>query len=995
MATNANRTIASRIDPQGGPRSSPAPLEHALHLYEDADALYKTVADFISSGFATGESGLMIATVEHLAGITQELEFRRVDCGGMERKGRLVKVRADDMLREIAPGELDTQLSLRVLGDLVSKLTASSDAVVVAYGEMVDLLWQSGRQQAAIRLEQIWNELLKQHPIRLLCGYAARIFGAEDHALLDGVCTEHSLCIPSPAYAGLGERARLKQVLVLEQRARELDAEVERRRAAIEDLARFNRVAVGRELRILDLKKEVNELCLRLDEAGRYTDSEQPESRNSGQPPSPQETAIPFAPLESILRTEALNQRRERPPQYDAEHHALLSLMQALADSPRTILQVLSEKVLQILNADSAGLSLLTETGDRFYWASIAGMWKPHIGGGTPRHFGPCGDVLDCQKPLLFTRWDLRYPCLSEATPLAEEGLLVPFFVQGRAVGTIWAIAHNPDRKFDSEDLRLLESLGQFASAAYQAVQNLSVFDQRQAALSLLEDSHRMQEKLQQQAQLLDLTQDAVLSLNWEGVIEFWNRGAEERYGWTAREASGQVAHDLLRTEYPKRLTEIKEKLVREGHWEGEFVHCKRDGTRIDVASRWALRRDINGEPCGILEITTDIRERKKVEEQSRQSQRLESLGVLAGGIAHDFNNLLVGILGNASLALDVLGDQAPAKQMLEEVVAASERAAGLTRQLLAYAGKEQLATRPLNLSILVRELAGLLRASVPKHVHLSLDLPDGLPHVDGDATQLQQVIMNLIINAAEAIPDAKPGAVTARVEYRKPTAAEQASAIVPLDSGEAPCIMLTITDTGIGIAPEIRSRIFDPFYSTKFLGRGLGLSAVLGIVKAHGGWLSVQSTAGSGTTFSVLFPIANDAGDVESVSAAPSVRAVGTVLVVDDEPTVRSVAERALRNAGYDVLLAENGRDAIDLLAAHPEIGAAILDLAMPVMSGEQALPHLLHLRAALRVVVSSGYSEGEARRRLSTVGVRGFVQKPYTSATLVQAVSACFKDD
>src|SRR5262245_50980948 len=180
----------------------------------------------------------------------------------------------------------------------------------------------------------------------------------------------------------------------------------------------------------------------------------------------PLETSIPeaLAPLESIIRTEELRRRPSRPPEHERENAALLALSTALADSPHTILQTLAEKVLEILRADSAGLSLLTKDEKRFYWAAIAGAWHTHIGGGTPRDFGPCGDVLDCNRPMLFSHWELRYPYLRPATPLAEEGLLVPFFVNGKAIGTIWAIAHTDRRKFDAEDLRLLESLGRFAS---------------------------------------------------------------------------------------------------------------------------------------------------------------------------------------------------------------------------------------------------------------------------------------------------------------------------------------------------------------------------------------------------------------------------------------------------------------------------------------------------------------------------------------------------
>lgn len=482
---------------RGDDSSDSGRREHIVRLYEDDQSLCHTVADFLVDGLAHGEPCVVIATRGHLAGIVEELSRRGHDCEALEKNGRLVKVDARETANRFAPGaHLDEDVSRRVLGDLVRKMTASGDRPVVAYGEIVDLLWKDRKPRAAVRLEQIWNDLLNEHAIRLLCGYSAKMFGSEDRVLLEMICREHSVCVPSDDHLGSDEAAQLRQMVLLEQRVRELEAEVQRRRAASQELALFNRAAVGREMRIIELKKEVNELCGRLGQAVRYGVAEEPEiPKSAAVPPVPESSPVP---LESIVRTEELHKRPARPPQYQAEHRALMDLMQGLADSPRTILQSLAEKVLEVLRADSAGLSLLTEEGDRFYWAAIAGMWNPHVGGGTPRNFGPCGDVLDCEKPLLFTHWELRYPYLQAATPLAEEGLLVPFFVRGQAVGTIWAIAHNPERKFDSEDLRLLESLGRFASAAHQVVQTLSVFDQRHAALSLLEDHVQQENRLRE-----------------------------------------------------------------------------------------------------------------------------------------------------------------------------------------------------------------------------------------------------------------------------------------------------------------------------------------------------------------------------------------------------------------------------------------------------------------------------------------------------------------
>ena len=259
-----------------------------------------------------------------------------------------------------------------------------------------------------------------------------------------------------------------------------------------DELDRFNRVAVGRELRMIELKKEVDEVCQRYGEAARYPlefDKQVgiQESTLAEQPPPTMRPSDSIVPLESVLCTEEFARRPSRPPDYRTENHALTALAQALADSPGTILQTLAEKILEVFQADSAGISLLTKDNKRFYWPAIAGMWKPHIGGGTPRDFGPCGEVLDRNAPLVFTHLERRYPYFLPVTPPVEECLLVPFYVEGKSVGTIWAIAHDESRKFDAEDLRRLESLGRFAAAAYQATeQRHQDQDSRRAALNLM-----------------------------------------------------------------------------------------------------------------------------------------------------------------------------------------------------------------------------------------------------------------------------------------------------------------------------------------------------------------------------------------------------------------------------------------------------------------------------------------------------------------------------
>jgi PAS domain S-box-containing protein len=499
----------------------------------------------------------------------------------------------------------------------------------------------------------------------------------------------------------------------------------------------------------------------------------------------------------------------------------------------------------------------------------------------------------------------------------------------------------------------------------------------------------RSEESLRDQAQLLNLAHDAILSLDRDGTIRFWSRGAEEMYGWSSQEALGHVSHQIFQTEFPEPLAAIEKKIDQIGHWEGELLHRRKDGSRIRVNSRWAVRRDGTGRPIGILEINTDVTEKRHIEEQLRHTQKLESLGVLAGGVAHDFNNLLTGILGNASLALDNLGPHHPDRILLEEVTKAAERAADLTRQLLAYAGKGRFVMRTVNLSELVREISGLVQTSIPKLVQLRMQMADPLPGIDADPGQLQQIVMNLVINGAEAIGP-EGGTVLVRTgvqEVDQPYIATMSAQAGSLTPGQYVC--LEVHDTGSGMTEETLEKIFDPFFTTKFAGRGLGLSAVLGIVNAHKGALKVYSQPGQGTTFKALFPVSANPLIASPGRFVSDLAGSGTVLVVDDEELVRQTARHTLEHYGYRTVCAGDGAAALELYRYRPhDIALVLLDLTMPVMNGEEALRQMQMINPQVRVLLSSGYNEVEAVQRFAGKGLAGFIQKPYAAAALAQKV-------
>ena len=375
-------------------------------------------------------------------------------------------------------------------------------------------------------------------------------------------------------------------------------------------------------------------------------------------------------------------------------------------------------------------------------------------------------------------------------------------------------------------------------------------------------------------------------------------------------------------------------------------------------------------------------RERQRLEAQMLQAQKLESLGVLAGGIAHDFNNLLMGVLGNADLAQMHLPPTGAATDKIERIRTSAQRAAELCRQMLAYSGKGRFVVGPVDLNEVVHEIGELLRASVAKHVTLVYSLAPSLSMVDADVAQLRQLLMNLVTNASEAIEGESGSVVVTTSESWCDRDCLQGM-LLDESLPEGPYVSLEVADDGCGMDAETVERIFDPFFSTKFTGRGLGLAAVLGIVRGHRGAIRVDSEPGRGTTVTLRLPVSVPAEvpSTERLSSRPS-ESTGTVmvLVVDDEPAVRDVASSMLEALGFEVVTAEDGRTAVEYFRKHhDEIDCVLLDLTMPELDGEATFKQLCQVDQSVCVVLSSGHNENEAMARFSDAGLAGFIQKPY----------------
>ncbi len=406
----------------------------------------------------------------------------------------------------------------------------------------------------------------------------------------------------------------------------------------------------------------------------------------------------------------------------------------------------------------------------------------------------------------------------------------------------------------------------------------------------------------------------------------------------------------------------------------------RRESIELELGAKvLSLRADpvLNeaGEPSGAVWLATDVTESRRVEDEFREGQKLETIGTLAAGVAHDFNNLLTSIMGNASLALGGDADPAVSQQRLEEIVHAGQRAADLTKQLLAYAGKARPQVQAICLSELVQQTEKLIEAAIPKKVALEFRTAVRLPAVLADANQIRQLLLNLVANSVEAIGDA-PGTILIQTGPAAPAG-----------------VYLEVRDDGCGMDSETRARMFDPFFTTKFTGRGLGLAAVAGIARTHGARIEVHSAPAKGSSVQVIFPAVALPQPVAPQAASTGRAGRVTVLVVDDEEIVRRVAVAALEMRGYAVLTAPDGREAIRFAREHPEIGVVLLDLTMPVMGGEEAIGEILLALPQAKVIVSTGYDSATASARFKAEQVAAFMQKPYTARQLIEKITVALK--
>ncbi|MBF2003892.1 MAG: PAS domain S-box protein [Chlorogloeopsis fritschii C42_A2020_084] len=499
------------------------------------------------------------------------------------------------------------------------------------------------------------------------------------------------------------------------------------------------------------------------------------------------------------------------------------------------------------------------------------------------------------------------------------------------------------------------------------------------------------QEKIQEQAQLLDQSQDGIFVIDMAECIVYWNKSAESLFGWTNAEAIAKKASELVFKNTSPQLQEVQETIAQSGTWQGELYLVKKDGKEIIVDSGWTLVRNDKQEPKSILIVNTDITEKKKLEAQFLRAQRLESIGTLAGGIAHDLNNVLAPVLMSVQL-LRMKFPEPQNQQLLTLMEDSVKRGANLVKQVLSFARGLSGDRTILQLKHIIREIEQIIKETFPKSIELQTDLPKDLWTVYGDATQIHQVLMNLVVNANDAMP--KVGVLKIVAEN---VVLDEQYAKMHIDAQAGTYTVITVEDTGIGMPPEVQERIFEPFFTTKEVskGTGLGLSTVIGIVKNHGGFVNVYSEVGKGTKFQIYFPASEGNETQQSAQQREELTGNGElILVVDDEVTIREITKSSLEAYNYRVITASDGVEAVTIYAQQwQEISIVLLDMMMPAMDGAIAIRTLEKINPDVKIIATSGLLSQQTIAESQGTGVKAFLSKPCTAKELLLAISAVNK--
>ena len=560
----------------------------------------------------------------------------------------------------------------------------------------------------------------------------------------------------------------------------------------------------------------------------------------------------------------------------------------------------------------------------------------------------------------------------------AENGLeLLRFSIKCGCSSPIILLTGRGDRDIDIEAMK--------AGAA-------DYLEKSQLNAPLLERSIRYalerkqtEQKIREQAALLDVATDAIFVRDLDDIILYWNKAASSLYGCQKDEAIGKTTAELWQEKKRSKIRLAVNNLIKNGSWKGELYQTTKLGKEITVESRWTLLKEFENKAQSILVVNTDITQKKLLESQFLRAQRLESIGTLSSGIAHDLNNVLAPILMTAQLLESQLHDER-SKRLLPILINNAKRGANLVKQVLSFTRGMEGDRTLLQPKHLIDEIKQVIRETFPKTIQVSDEIPQSLWMISGDATQLHQVMMNLCVNARDAMPNG--GKLTIEVAN---FIVDENYAQMHLDAKVGSYVMISVADSGVGIYSEVLDRVFEPFFTTKEIGKGtgLGLSTVLGIVKSHGGFIHVQSDINKGSNFQVYLPAQEIKERVEEVEVDLPLGEGELILVVDDEDSIRDITKKSLESYNYKAITANDGIEAIALYAEHrDEISIVLTDIVMPAMDGLTTIRTLQKINPQVKIIAVSGLVSNDKINAATEIGIKAFLSKPYTAKQLLQTI-------
>jgi two-component system cell cycle sensor histidine kinase/response regulator CckA len=684
---------------------------------------------------------------------------------------------------------------------------------------------------------------------------------------------------------------------------------------------------------------------------------------------------------------EAVQRRlREVTTLYEASQACL-----SISDQ-KGLLTAIIEAAARATDAALGSVMLIDEKKGRYVFGAHYGLCQGTIAAIEARLHIPLGEgligaVVTTGQPMVVAdvSTDPRWIPMETEEPM-HSFLGVPLVSrEGQPLGAL-TLSRPEVGAFDGDHARLLST---FANQAALAIENARLYEQARREIAerkRTEEALRASEALYRS--LVETSPDAITLIDLDANLIMTNQQAALLHGFESVEemlSSGKNAFDLIAPNDRQRAMDNARKTLEMGSVRNiEYDLLREDGTTFPAETSASLIVDADGKPKAFIGQVRDITERRKLEEQLRQAQKMEAIGTLAGGIAHDFNNLLTGILGFASVVHSELPADSPLRPDVETIIHSSQQASDLTRQLLTFARRGRVEVCPLSLNDIAREVIRLLKHTVDKAIFIESHLARDLSTVEGNASQLQQMLLNLCLNARDAMPQGGRLIIETRnVILRE----EKTYADLDLKAGQY--VLLSVTDTGAGMDAEIQQRLFEPFFTTKEQGRGLGLAMVYGIVRGHGGAVHVYSEPDQGSIFKVYLPVASRLAEDTALEEAELVGGSETVLVVDDEEPVQKLLRRILEQGGYTVLLVADGVEALELYTKlSTEIDLVVLDIIMPQMGGRETYERLREINPGVKVLLSSGYSENGQAQDILAAGARGFLQKPYDLGAVLRKV-------